>query len=393
MKTADGCKLFGAHQALTGVSDGVVLLHSVIGCNYGSLTFHATHDMSDIRQTCTVLSDQNAIFGGDESVEKAITHVLELYNPSVIFVVTGCVSDIIRDDVEAVIRGIDCDIPIIAVEAAGYRGRVKDGYDAGSAALIKLMEHSESIVKNGINIIGLGADDFRIEQDIEAIKELLGKKAQIISVLSNCSFSELSYAPSAALNIVIGRGAALAKKMKEEFNIPWVNIDYPYGVTGASELWKVLEDYLGLDYSRERKLFSAYTAEGLKNIYSYLQGLYGLNASIIGNGARMRGMSRFLERELGIEAAIKEDREALTDMENFYDKIRKNRTDLIFGSSFEKEIADELNMPLIRYDYPVFDRVCVTKRPFIGAEGTIIMVEEIVNEIIANNRLKGALYQ
>lgn len=61
MKTADGCKLFGAHQALTGIQGGVVLLHSVVGCNFGSMAFHAACDMADIRQTCTVISDSDVI--------------------------------------------------------------------------------------------------------------------------------------------------------------------------------------------------------------------------------------------------------------------------------------------------------------------------------------------
>ncbi len=36
MKPASSCKLFGAFQALGGIQDGVVLLHSVVGCNFGS---------------------------------------------------------------------------------------------------------------------------------------------------------------------------------------------------------------------------------------------------------------------------------------------------------------------------------------------------------------------
>ncbi|OUO34104.1 hypothetical protein [Flavonifractor sp. An306] len=48
MKPASGCRLFGAYQALGGIQDGIVLLHSVVGCNFGSMSLHLAQDMRDI---------------------------------------------------------------------------------------------------------------------------------------------------------------------------------------------------------------------------------------------------------------------------------------------------------------------------------------------------------
>ena len=71
MKAAQGCKLFGAYEALSGIQDSVVLLHSVVGCNFGTMAFHAACDMANIRQTCTVISDTEVVFGGEKSLKKA----------------------------------------------------------------------------------------------------------------------------------------------------------------------------------------------------------------------------------------------------------------------------------------------------------------------------------
>ena len=68
MRPASGCKLFGAYQALGGIQDGVVLLHSVVGCNFGSMSLHVAQDMRDIRQTCTVISDSDVVFSGEASL-------------------------------------------------------------------------------------------------------------------------------------------------------------------------------------------------------------------------------------------------------------------------------------------------------------------------------------
>jgi nitrogenase molybdenum-iron protein beta chain len=104
-------------------------------------------------------------------------------------------------------------------------------------------------------------------------------------------------------------------------------------------------------------------------------------------------MVRFLTRELGMEIVCQAERERLRDVEDFYDQVRGSEAAVLFGSSFERELADELEIPLLRFDYPVFDRVCVTNRPYLGAEGTLCLIEDILNEIMGARRRKGALYQ
>ena len=37
MKPMSGCALIGAARALSGIRDGAVLQHSVVGCHWGSL--------------------------------------------------------------------------------------------------------------------------------------------------------------------------------------------------------------------------------------------------------------------------------------------------------------------------------------------------------------------
>ena len=121
MKAAQGCKLFGAYEALSGIQDSVVLLHSVVGCNFGTMAFHAACDMANIRQTCTVISDTEVVFGGEKSLKKALDYVEELFQPRVIFVVTGCISDMIQDDVRSVAQAHKGPSKVVFVEAAGYR--------------------------------------------------------------------------------------------------------------------------------------------------------------------------------------------------------------------------------------------------------------------------------
>lgn len=424
MKAPFGCKLLGAQQALGGIRDGVILFHSVVGCNFGSMAFHfASCDMTEVRQTCTVISDNEVVFGGEHALEKALSSAEELYHPAVIFVVTGCVSDIIQDDVKRIAAAFERTHgrKVIAVEAAGYRGNFQIGYEAGMKALGMLMERPQAekemspmpekgqepkkkVPEKGnedaekckvpqVNILGIGADDPRCASDLEALEELFGGKARICTAFSKTDLAGVCRAPEADLNLVFGYGVELAKDMEKRFGIPYVCLDYPYGLTGARQLWKVLESRFGLNFDAEEAAFQAWTAEGAKGIYSYLQALYGLPAAVIGSGARAAGLARFLSAELGMEIEVCAKREALQDIEETYDEVRRSEAAFLFGSSFEQELADELEIPLLRFDFPVFDRICLTKRPYIGAEGTLCLLEDLFCEAFAARTLKGAIYQ
>ena len=393
------------------------------------MAFHfAACDMSEVRQTCTVISDSEVVFGGGQAIEKALTSVEELYDPQVIFVVTGCVSDIIQDDVKRIAASFERTHgrTVIAVEAAGYRGNFQVGYEAGMKALGALMESpkteentfkptekksfeiwrktSESEKGSNdtnmekyrfprVNILGIGADDPHHASDLEALTELLGGKAGICTAFSQTDLAGVRRASQADLNLVFGYGIELAKDMKKQFGIPYVCLDYPYGLTGARKLWQELGTRFGLNFDEEEAAFRARTADGAKGIYSYLQALYGLPVAVIGTGARADGLAEFLSGELGMEVEVCAKRENLHDIEDVYDEIRQSEIAFLFGSSFEQELADELEIPLLRFDFPVFDRICLTKRPYIGAEGTLCLLEDLFQEAFAARTLKGAMYQ
>lgn len=397
MKAGFACKLFGAHQALSGIHDCVVLLHSVVGCNFSTMSFHFTGcDMSDVRQTCTVISDSDIVFNGEGSLRLALDNIRTLYHPEAVFVIQGCVSDIIQDDIRTVCSDFrrDTGLLTIFVEAAGYRGTLQDGYEAALLALLQQIGKSgRSHAIPRVNLIGLGGDDWRLRFDLEAFRALLGDRVSLGTVFGSCTMRDIREAGDADLNLVFGRGTAFAEALRQQFGIPYEEVSYPYGLTGARELWRVLERYFDVDFSEVERKFIEETGAGTQQIYSYLQKLYGIPAAVVGTGARANGLARFLSEELGMEVEVLEKRENVRDIRKFYKRVRESEAALLFGSSFEQELADELEIPLIRFDYPVFDRICISDRPYVGAKGTLCLIEDIFDEIIHGRTTRGALYQ
>ena len=394
MKTPAGCKLIGAHQALSGIGETVVLFHSVVGCNFGTLGLHLPNDMVNIRQSCTIISDEDIIFGGEELLEKAIDTAAELYHPKAIFIISGCVSELTGDDITGVIRRKKTEVPVFHMPAAGFSGGFSEGYEQGLLLLEKLMpEPRQKKDKPSVNLLGFGADDYRAKRDAAAVRELLCGAAEVRCAIGCCTREELSIAPDAHLNLVFGRGEQLARAMRDRFGIPYEIIDYPYGATGAEQIWDRVGRFFDISFDNRGEEFREGIAGNLKPVYAYLQALYGMPAAVIGEGGRARGLRRFLECELGMAVTAFAVREGLDDVDSFYAAAENSEAALLFGSSFEQELSDKLGVPLIRYDYPVFDEICVTDSPLIGEAGTVRLVEEIINTVMRGRNLKGALYQ
>ncbi|MEA4892526.1 MAG: nitrogenase component 1 [Peptococcaceae bacterium] len=392
MRPAQGCGLFGAHQALCGMKNTVLLLHSVVGCSFGTLALHLPGQMQDVRQSCTVISDDEVIFGGEQALEKAIASARELYRPDGVLIISGCVSEMIGDDLRAVTDRAARQGPVLSVSAPGFQGGFQEGFEKATAALLDWMRPCRRRSRR-VNLIGLGGDEPRVREDGEAFRDLLCGAGAECLILGHCSIDELREAPAAALNLVLGRGVELARQMEQRFGIPYKLLAYPFGITGARALWQALpEDFSGEWAVLEREMAKALSGP-LKTVYPYLQALYGMPAAILASGARADGLRRFLEQELGMAVVCCARRESLGDQEEFYDRVRRSESALLFASSFEQDLAEELSLPLVRVDYPVFDRVALSGRPLIGARGTLCLLEDILNAIMEARTKREAVYR
>lgn len=288
--------------------------------------------MRDIRQTCTVISDSDVVFSGEASLERAVRSALELFQPSVLFVVSGCVSEMIGDDIPAVLARIPqrrrCSM--WRRQAPWGCGSRAGGWMAGTAPADEApgprpypRPYPRSDPRPLVNLIGLGMDDPHAADDVEALRAMLAPQAALGAVLSRCTLEEVRRAPYADVNLVLrGKGRELAQAMKEYFGIPWEELDYPYGAAGADDLWSRLERRFGLDYHQARAELDRQIAEGAGKAYRYLQALYGMPAAILASGPRADGLRRFLEQELGMEVVCFARREELSDQEDFYRELR-----------------------------------------------------------------------
>lgn len=379
MKPMSGCALFGAAKMLAGVRDAVILQHSVTGCNWGTLNFHYAQHPYDISQASTVVYEENVIGGGEELLRKGLQNVIALYPQCrAVFVISGCVPNMIGDDIESVLAECATDKYLAHIAAPGYAGNMDDGIETALYKLGDLCKPCARTEKISVNIIGVAADDPYAANDIAFLRALFGGKLQINCSLHDCTVADIANLSAAHLNLLFGYGEKLAESLLAKYKQPYIKCAYPYGVEGIISFLRVLEDRLPLDFSDEIRELEKRAQELVRKTADYLVNLYALPAIIAGDKAHLEGMKNFVQNELGMEAAACLDANE-GDMECLEKLIEEKNAVLLLGSSFEKGLAAKYNIPLVRYVYPVFDEVVLGGQSLLGISGTGILLEKIIN--------------
>ena len=402
------CKLLGAARALGGISDSVSIVHSRPGCHNGMFYLRTLgSNQNDIRIVGSGFQAHDAIYGGEEKLANVIRLSYENFKPSLIAVLNCSAPVLMGADIEGIVYEMKEEIPaeIIALSTGGYEGPAWMGYEETLAELTRFMVSCEDPSDSKINLIGCKQDDVKADSDLLEIKRMLNShEISINTVLTNSSFEKITNAPKASLNVVLGGdGLECAKVMQEKFGTPYVITSYPYGLDNSINFLERVTTGLNKEVNKE---FIASEKEWIKKriekVYFFLHGICGMSVAVIGDSSHAFDLSMFLSDELCLDVKVlaitsrNHVSQSRADDDYFEmlliepDRFRMNEIvkskgiEMIFGSSLEKKLAYELNVPLIRTFYPVFDGVSISDSPYAGFKGVINLAETIINSVINN---------
>ena len=392
MKPLTSCAFFGANRVLAGIRDALIIQHSVIGCHWGTLALSYNSCPNNVRQASTVVYNENVIEGGNELLEKALREAEELYgHMEAVFIISGCVPNMIGDNVDGVIKAFPSKRPLAHVAAPGYSGHMEEGMLKAYKSLLPFIGKGSRSSLPTVNIMGLMADDPYVKEDMAALKRLLAGKVAIGCCLHSCTMEELGQMASADLNISFGTGVALAQELEKAQGMAYWQAEYPYGIGGLKSFLRELGKRLEVDFTEEIAALEE-AGKGLaSSCADYLVNLYQLPVALLGDRAHLQGMKSFLTKELGMVVVIEELIEN-ADLNKIAQAIEEKGPVLLCGSSFMRELAKKKSIPLLPYIYPLFHRINLTSVGLVGAEGTAHLLEQLINSALEQEYKEEGLY-
>jgi nitrogenase molybdenum-iron protein beta chain len=371
----------------------------------------------------TALAERDVVFGGEEKLQDALIKSMEVYDPKMIGIIGSTASRLIGDDVKGIItlvqRESGIDIPIFSVDTSSVEGDHVTGYNMVLDALVEtVMKKPEKKLENTVNVFGIQEDAPNGRADFLEISHLLHELGINVHVPFLCenTTQQISEAPQASLNVVLADNLGLpaARLMEKKFDVPYITLDYPIGLTNTANLLKEVATFFNIrketvDDLIEEEMELVYRVLAAGNFF--LEDIPGVKAAIISDSMIALAFTRFLKEDLDIEPAlvcmITHGDDSISKLEALekelgfettmlarpnYIHIRKTLEDLkpnlVLGGCFEKFTMEQVG--LLEHggtfmSIPTFPSawgVHVFPRPFVGYKGFVNFLETLFNELL-----------
>lgn len=423
----------GAQQSVLGIERAVPILHAGPGCGaklWSGLSFcngfQGAGYIGGSAVPSTNLSEKEVVFGGTERLEQVIEGALQVLDADLFVVLTGCVPDLVGDDTGRIVRSYqERNVPIVHVETGGFKGTTYEGHEWVIQAIIdQFLQPTDEKVPGLVNVWSVVPylDPFW-SGNLQTLKRLLkgiGLEANILFGPGSGGVRAWQRIPSAQFNLVVSPwvGVQTAERLEERFGTPYLH--YPVLPIGAVETGRFLRTvgrFAGIDSRRVEEFVKSQE----DSFYYYLERAadfllefrYDLPGRFIhiADASYALGISKFLTNDLGLlpghqfitdqtpevyqsalQAAfadlapgIAADLHFVTDGGEVYRQLRelKPTRPLIIGSSWDRDIADELKGYHVAINLPVTERL-VLNRSYVGYEGGLRLAEDIYGAVLSS---------
>lgn len=433
------CALGGALSTLRAIPRAIPIIHASAGCghnlnnaiNPGSGYLGGGY-CGGLALPSSNVVERDIVFGGEDRLREQISTTLEIMDGDLYLVLTGCMVEMIGDDLDSVAAEFaDAEKPVIAIHTPSFRGNSYTGYELVLEALIqKYIPRKAEKTSGRVNVLGIvpGQDVFW-EGNLRELKRLLQKLGLTVNTFfgEGETLEDIKNSGQASLNIVASDiyGTEAAEQFERLHGIPYIKTGFPIGADAVESFLKDVSEALGLDEAptgsviREEKAVYYDYLERLADIYNDVD--LQRYAVVVGDANYAPAVTRFLADELGWlpELTVITDflddaqrKELLARFENYESGVApvvkfdtdassikkyiaqiwpRNRNEryydalnptVVVGSVFERELAAEFGFPLLTASYPVTNRV-VLNRAYAGITGALSVVEDLLGILVA----------
>lgn len=409
----------GAMQTVQAIERAIPVLHSGPGCaqklsdNIGSSGYFSPNIFP-----CTSINEKDVVFGGTKKLHTTIENALKVIDADLYVVLTGCIPEIVGDDVQEVVSDFaDADKPVIFASTAGFKGNNYKGHEQIIDAIVnQYLKPSAEKQKGLVNIwADVPYQDLFWLGDLRELENLLRE----IGLTPNTIFGyhrgieHINAIPKAEFNLLVSPWVSLknVKNMEKKLGIPFLHYPtLPIGAYETSKFLRTVGDYAGLDKKHVEDVIAKH-----ESYYYYLIERYAdlflenrvINKqfSVVADAQYTLGVTKFLANDLGLvpakqfivddtpkvyRKAIEEEFQKLnygltadvvfeTDSYKIHQAIKEHDYHgypLILGAYYEKELSKQLKGNYLNISWPVQDKV-VFDDFYAGYTGGIRLIEDI----------------
>lgn len=434
------CALGGAIGTVQALPRAIPILHTSPGCGgnlagalSGASGYHGGSYCGGQTLPSSNVAERDIVFGGEERLAEQIENTIKIMDGDLYFVVTGCMVEMIGDDVNQVVKQFrGGEHPVIGTETTSFKGNSYRGYDYVLSALFRDFTEPSAVKKAGtVNLFGIvPLQDVFWKGNIDTLKALLEKLGLTVNTFfgSGETIDNLRYAASASVNIVLSEvyGQEAARTFQEVHDVPWLTVNLPIGDHATSAFLRKVGDAAGVPAEKVEEVI----AEERKYYYEFLQRLsdsyndldFQRYATVVGDANYAQALTRFLADDLGwlpelaiitdplqpeeeeqIRSSFRDFNSGLepevvfdTDASNVAKHINRHWPQsngqryydgfipgFIAGSVMERDTADQFKVPLLAISYPVTNRV-VLNRTYVGFKGGLTLAEDAISLLVSH---------
>ncbi|MDR3375337.1 MAG: nitrogenase component 1 [Ancalomicrobiaceae bacterium] len=425
----------GALTSVIAIEGAIPISHCGPGC--ASKQFHALSGISgyqggEFHVPSTNIGNKEVIFGGADRLDELIASTLKVMEAELYVVQSGCIPGLVGDDVANVVQSYQRrGVPIVFAETLGYRGTNFTGHETVVRAILDQYvakqagpaPRSQKRLVNVWSLLPYQNPFWRGDlTEIRRILEGIGLTVNILFGPASEGLAEWRAIPSAALNLVLSPwlGLATARHLESVYGQPFLHVPaVPIGAQATSAFLRQVAEELDLDsgpveafITREERDYYHYLRD-FAHFYAGCTSQYQLpsEVNIVGESAYALSLARFFVGDLGLNPGVivltenppEHERETIhrsfrdlapgIDGEPVFEadghrahaviraKPRIGELPLLFGSTWEAGVAQEIGAPLVEISYPATDEVVIA-RSYVGYRGALQLLERTYTTVV-----------
>jgi nitrogenase molybdenum-iron protein beta chain len=422
---AKTCQPIGAMYAALGIHGCLPHSHGSQGCCAYHRSTLTRHYKEPVMAGTSSFTEGASVFGGQANLLQAIDNIFTIYKPEVIAVHTTCLSETIGDDIPQIARkaGAEGKIPdgkyVIHVNTPSYVGTHVTGFAGMTKAMVDYFAESNGQKLNQINIVPGYVEPSDMEE-IKRIAEMMGVPTVLFpdtsGVLNRPQTGKYEMFPKGGVTvealksigdsmatIALGHMASgpAARALDNKCKVPCQILDLPIGFKATDRFVDTLRKTAGINVPDRLTEERGKLMDIITDMHQYF---YGRKVALAGDPDQLIALTEFLvsidmwpihivtgtqskqfnERIREITKNVPHPVNVRTpgDLFLLHQWIKNEPVDLIMGNTYMKYIARDEDIPLVRFGFPILDRIGHSYFPTVGYRGGMRLLEKILDAVL-----------